>query len=253
MENKVLKLKYTEIALRFLKLMNAKYRIICALATGSYYTGGLTESSDLDMFLITDNSSKQRERGVLFFEGIKVSYFLNPHWKIIELLSSEKGKLKRPTAESVCFSKCFAGSNGELRKIAKKTLNSSTTKINKQEISHLGWKLYDKIEVFNRKNYAEINKEYLRFDLLNLSIDVFFLIKRSYRPHAKYTMDRIQVLDKIFYKKLKNFLKNKSDISLTAMVNYLSQLLKFEVAGYYKRTKTTSRIFERSQFEDKIH
>ena len=113
--------------------------------------------------------------------------------------------------------------------------------------------MHDKIEVFNRKNYVEINKEYLRFDLLNLSIDVFFLIKRSYRPHAKYTMDRMRVLDKLFYKKLKNFLKNKSDISLIAMVNYLSQLLKFEAVNYYKKTKTINRILERSQFEDEIH
>ena len=253
MENKALKSKYTKAALKFLKQISADHRIICALVTGSYYTGALTESSDLDIFLITDNSSKLRERGVLFFEGIKVSYFLNPYWKIVELLSYEKGKLKRPTAEIICFSKCLAGSVRELRRAAKKTLNSLTPKINEKEITHLGWKLYDKIEVFNRKNYAEINKEYLKFDLLDLSIDIFFLIKRSYRPHAKYTIERIWILDKVFYKKLRNFLKNKSDICLVIMVSYLSKLLKFKATDSYKRTKATNRILERPQFEDKIH
>ena len=152
---KLLEKKYKSVSLKFLERMNKKYKIVCMLVTGSYYTKKLTKKSDLDLFLVTDRASNLREKGVNIIHGIKISYFLNPYWKIIKLLDSEKNKFKRPTAEFVYFSNCLTGEKEAkiLKEMAKETINSLTPKIDAEEILYLGWKLYDKVEVFKRKNY----------------------------------------------------------------------------------------------------
>jgi|TARA_Y100000034_G_C6895667_1_gene412863 predicted nucleotidyltransferase len=237
--NKLLEEKYNKIALEFLEKMRKKFDIVCVLLTGSYFTKKLTKKSDLDVFLIT-NTSNLREKGVNIIKGVKVSYFLNPYWKIIKLLNSEKNKLKRPTAEFIYFSDCLIGEEKArpLKKIAKKTINSSIPKIDVKEKSYLGWKIYDKLEVFKRENYNSFNKEYLKFNLFELLINTFFLIKKSYRPHSKYTLEKINTIDKIFHKKIEKFLKNESNSNLIYLSNYLLKLLNFSSEDYFKREKT---------------
>ncbi|MEK9206943.1 MAG: nucleotidyltransferase domain-containing protein [Patescibacteria group bacterium] len=240
MENyKILQEKYDKVALKFLQIMKKKYKIVCMLLTGSYYTKKLNKKSDLDVFLITKNSSNLRIKGVSFVNGIKVSYFLNPYKKIVRLLNSERGKLKRPTAEYVYFSDCLIGKGeaGFLKKIAKRTIKSLIIKIDIKERLYLGWKLYDKLEIFKRKDYNSLNKEYLKFDLFDLSIGTFFFIKRSYKPHAKYVLNRIKILDKIFYKKVKTFLKERSNSKLANLAAYVLKLLGFNKKDYFKKTK----------------
>ena len=102
----------------------------------------------------------------------------------------------------------------------------------------MGWKLYDKIEVLKRKNYNLLNKEYLKFDLFDLSINIFFLIKRLYKPYVKYTLEKIRILDKIFYKKIKKFLKNKSYSNLIDLTTYIIKLLNFNSKNYFKKNKS---------------
>lgn len=242
MENyKLLKEKYDKVALKFFQIMKKRYKVVCMLLTGSYYTKKLTKRSDLDIFLITDNKSNLRVKGVNFIDGIKVSYFLNPYWKIVKLLKSEKNKLKRPTAEFVYFSDCFIGKKEVklLKKIAKNTINSLATRVNSKESLYLGWKLYDKAEVLKRKNYNLFNKEYLKFDLFNFSVDTFFLIKRSYKPNAKYVLERMKMLDSLFYNKVKKFLKDNSDSNLIGLTTHIVKLLNFKQKEYFKKTKAS--------------
>lgn len=234
--------KYFNVALKFLNKMKSKHKIICMLITGSYYQKNLTKFSDLDIFLITNNSSHLREKGTQIIDGIKVSYFLNPYWKIKESLLFEKGRIKRPTSEFIYFSECIYGIKEieRLKKLAKISLNSKIQKIDKKEITYLGWKLYDKSEVLKRKNYNSLNKEYLKHDLFNFCIEIFFLLKRSYKPHTKYTLEKIEVLDKQFYNILKRFLKNDSNFNLLLLSSYLLNLLNFKSKDYFKRTKATN-------------
>ena len=240
-KHELLKEKYRKIAMKFLLQKKKEHKILCMLLTGSYYSGKISKTSDLDVFLITDNLSNLREKGVKFIEDIKVSYFINPYWKIIELLNSEKGELKRPTAEFIYFSDCVFGNEEEkkLKKLAKATIDSLIPKIDGGEISYLGWKLLDKMDVLKRKNYDKLNKEYLKHNLFELSVNTFFLMKRSYKPHAKYVLNYIKTLDEMYYYKLRKYLEDKSDSNLFFIVNYLLKLLNFNSEDYFKRTKVT--------------
>lgn len=93
------------------------------------------------------------------------------------------------------------------------------------------------MEVFKRENYNSFNKEYLKFNLFELLINTFFLIKKSYRPHSKYTLEKINTIDKIFHKKIEKFLKNESNSNLIYLSNYLLKLLNFSSEDYFKRER----------------
>lgn len=239
MENykKNIKNKYTFIANKFIEEKKKKIPIICVLITGSYYSGRLTKKSDLDIFLITDNTLKIREKGIKTIDNVKVSYFMNPYFKIQELLKEECKKLKRPTAEFVYFSECISGKDIAviLQKLANKAINFKLPKLSKKDTLYFGWKLNDKSEILKRKNYSKTNKEYLKYDLFDNALEIFFLIKRSYKPNAKYVLKKISSLDSYFFKLVSRYLDYRSDKNLNLLVQYLLKILKFECKNYSKK------------------
>lgn len=238
--NKYLKSKYTFTAKKFVDEKSKEYKIICALITGSYYSGRLRKNSDIDLFLITKNMPT-REKGVKIIDNIKVSYYINPLWKIKHLLSDETKKLKRPTAEFVYFSKCIYGEEvaNQLQKISKNTIQSKLPKPSKEDTSYFGWKLDDKLLALKRKNNSSLNKEYLKHDLFDCCIDAFFIFKRSYKPHSKYVLKRIKDIDFSFFKLLEKYLKEKSEKNLEKIVYHLLKILHFKAEDYFKITKAS--------------
>lgn len=236
--NNCLKNHYNLIAKKFVDEKSREYKIICVFITGSYYSGRLHKNSDIDLFLITNNIST-REKGVKIIESIKVSYYINPLWKIKQLLSDETGKLKRPTAEFVYFSTCIYGKRiaNNLQKISKSTIQSKLPKFTKEDTSYFGWKLEDKLLAFKRKNYSDSEKEYLNHDLFDYCIDTFFIFKRSYRPHSKYVLKRIKGIDSSFFKLIEKYLKERSEKNIEKIANCLLKMLQFKAEDYFKITK----------------
>src|SRR3989344_4651531 len=232
--NNSLKNKYTLVAKKFIDKKSGEYKIVCALITGSYYSGKLRKSSDIDLFLITNNMLI-REKGVKIIDNIKVSYYINPLWKIKQLLFDETAKLKRPTAEFVYFSKCIYGGviAAKLQRISKDTIQSKLPVSSKKDKSYFGWKLDDKLLVLERKNYSFLEKEYLKHDLFNYCIDTFFIVKRSYKPHSKYVLKRIKDIDPFLFRLAERYLNERSEINLRKIVNYLFRILHFKARDYF--------------------
>lgn len=210
---------------------------ICFFVTGSYYNQTLRRGSDLDVFVVTNPGTK-REKGVLIVEGIKVSYFINPINKVYNLLLEEKEQYKRPTCEMIFFSISFLDKkvSNDLKKLAFESLNSKLPKKKIEEFSYLSWKLYDKLNSYLVELSYNNSKAYLlENDLFNFSVDVFFTaIKRDYKPHTKYILNRIKSLDVGFFKLVCNYLSeyDKRSENIKKLVNYLLNKLKFKKSPY---------------------
>ena len=72
-----------EIALeKFLdKYKNEDY-FLGAILTGSYATGNYDENSDIDVFIVTKDTTGWRERGNVLIDGYLIEYFINPIKKV---------------------------------------------------------------------------------------------------------------------------------------------------------------------------
>jgi predicted nucleotidyltransferase len=72
-------------------------QIIAGVLTGSYVTGNQDASSDIDIYLVSADSRPYRERGNRIVHGFLMEYFINPAWKIHELMDPEQDSLNRVT------------------------------------------------------------------------------------------------------------------------------------------------------------
>ena len=60
-----------------------------AILTGSYATGNNDENSDIDVFIVTKDSTTWRERGNKLIDGYLIEYFINPVRQVLK--EFEKG------------------------------------------------------------------------------------------------------------------------------------------------------------------
>ena len=60
-----------------------------AILTGSYATGNNDENSDIDIYIVTTNETKWRERGNKNINGFLIEYFINPKNKILSYFEQE--------------------------------------------------------------------------------------------------------------------------------------------------------------------
>ncbi|MEA3248269.1 MAG: nucleotidyltransferase domain-containing protein [Nanoarchaeota archaeon] len=228
-----LKQKYLKISQEFLYKIKKENKVVCALITGSYFNNKLSENSDIDIFIITQNH-KSGKKGVKTIRNVKASFFINPLRWVKRLLKEEENAFKRTTAEIIFFSDCIYGDelSKKLKEEANKVLKSKLPKLSKKEIYYYGWKLYDKLVAFDR-DIEKIQKEYLKDDLFWYCIEIYFKTKRTYKPHTKYILPRIKELDSRLYKYIKEHL-NDRDKAIFKIVNYLQKELGFSQKDYYK-------------------
>lgn len=60
-----------------------------AILTGSYATGNNDENSDIDIYIVTTDNTKWRERENKNIDGFLIEYFINPKRKILSYMEKE--------------------------------------------------------------------------------------------------------------------------------------------------------------------
>ncbi len=228
-----LKQKYLKISQEFLEKIKKENKVVCALITGSYFNNKLSENSDIDIFIITQDH-KSGKKGVKTIRNVKVSFFINPLRWVERLLKEEKNAFKRTTAEIIFFSDCIYGDklSKKLKKEANKVLKSKLPKLSKKEVYYYGWKLYDKLVAFDR-DIEKTQKEYLKDDLFWYCMEIYFKAKKTYKPHTKYILPRIKELDLRLYKYISDHLNDREE-AILKIVNHLKKELGFSQKDYYK-------------------
>lgn len=58
--------------------------VVGIILTGSYATGNNTINSDIDVFIVTDDNTKWRERGTKLVDGYLIEYFINPVRQVLK-------------------------------------------------------------------------------------------------------------------------------------------------------------------------
>ena len=152
-----------------------------AILTGSYATGNNTPNSDIDVFIVTKDSTTWRERGNKLIDGYLIEYFINPVRQVLK--EFEEGFINNGIATTRIFvgSKILYDKEGTIEKlinIAKENINREIgplaefkKKMNNYTIWHSFYELTSKYE---RKE--DIDFTYNIF--LNNIIESYFLNKQ---------------------------------------------------------------------------
>ena len=152
-----------------------------AILTGSYATGNNTPNSDIDVFIVTKDSTTWRERGNKLIDGYLIEYFINPVRQVLK--EFEEGFINNGIATTRIFvgSKILYDKDGTIEKlinIPKENINREIgplpefkKKMNNYTIWHSFYELTSK---YKRKE--DIDFTYNIF--LNNIIESYFLNKQ---------------------------------------------------------------------------
>lgn len=109
--------KWEQAAQSFLsRFENEKY-FAGAVLSGSYAVGNYDEFSDIDIFIVTDDSQDWRERGNLRIDGFLIEYFINPVRQIKRYLEEEFALRQLCTANILAAGKILCDKNGEVLRL----------------------------------------------------------------------------------------------------------------------------------------
>lgn len=153
-----------------------------AILTGSYATGNSDENSDIDIYIITTDDTKWRERGNKNIDGYLIEYFINPKRKILSYFERELQDYHMSTTMIFVNSKILYDKDGSVQKlinIAKNNANlNNLYAINeyKYKMNCYGvWDGFDELEA-KYKKCADIDFSYYIF--LERVLECYFYNKQ---------------------------------------------------------------------------
>lgn len=164
---------------KFLDEYKNKDYFVGALLTGSYATENYDKNSDIDIYIVTTNETKWRERGNKNIDGFIIEYFINPKQKVLSYFEKELKDYHMSTTMMFVNGKILYDKDGsvkELINIAKNNFNLSDIDDFKYKLNcYIVWDGFDELESkYNKKE--DIDFTYNIF--LQRVIDAYFYNKQ---------------------------------------------------------------------------
>ena len=117
---------------------------------GSYVTGNPTSHSDIDIYMITNDSQKIRQRGNKIIDGVLIEYFVNPLCQVESYMQDEFNSNIQITAHMILTGEVYYQKNSllveNLKNKAQKYLNTNFKELPKTYIEVLKYGLWDGLD-----------------------------------------------------------------------------------------------------------
>lgn len=141
---------------KFLETYKNEDYFLGAILTGSYATNNNDENSDIDIYIVTTNDTKWRERGNKKIDGYLIEYFINPKKKILSYFEEETKNYTLSTTMIFVNGKILYDKDGsvqELINIAKNNFNLCKVEESKYKMNcYRVWDSFDELESKYKKS-----------------------------------------------------------------------------------------------------
>ncbi|MFT4244114.1 MAG: nucleotidyltransferase domain-containing protein [Candidatus Woesearchaeota archaeon] len=131
----------------FLKDWIVKDEVEVIFICGSYVIGNPTSYSDIDIYIVTNDSQKIRERGNKIIDGVLIEYFVNPPLQVENYMQDEFNSNTQITAHMIVTGEIYYQKNSllveNLKNKAHEYLNTNFKELSKTYIEVLKYGLWD--------------------------------------------------------------------------------------------------------------
>lgn len=131
---------------KFLEEYEEDEDIIGAILCGSYATGNNNKYSDIDVYLISKDTTSYQERGNKLVNGFLIEYFINPVWKIKKYLEEDYESRSNCMANMLCYGKPIFDLTGDLDNLitlATEYIDKEPLLLSEYEIQNNNYHIWD--------------------------------------------------------------------------------------------------------------
>ena len=230
--------KWELVAEKFLKQYVNEDYFLGAILTGSYATGNNDVNSDIDIFIITNDSTPWRERGNKLIDGYMIEYFINPVRQILK--EFDEGFKDNGIATTLIFagSKILYDRDGTIEKLvnrAKEDLNKDI-----ESVSEFKWKM-NCYTIWH--SFYELNSKYTKNEDIDFTYNMFLNdIIKAHFLNNEIPLLPVHKIERILtdeeYRKKYNVKKLPDDI-------FVDKLLKcFNEKDYNKKFTYAKNLYD---------
>jgi predicted nucleotidyltransferase len=201
------------------------------LVSGSYVNGTLSNTSDIDLFMVIKESN-WKEKGIKYFNNIEVEYFLQPYSQVIQYFDREEYSLKATTLNIFNDGKIIYDPNGKIKKLislAKKKIKTKPSKINNNILNIIKYFIEDELKDLKdsiEKKDIKLSRLIMN-SIFNNIYENYFALERIRIPKQKYVFENIPDLK--FKNKLKKYLESNN---FQEEIKNLNNLSKYFIDKY---------------------
>ena len=174
------------------RYINEEY-FLGAILTGSYATGNNHADSDIDLFIITKDSTDWRERGNKLVDGFMIEYFINPVRQIVNELDTSFDYNNIATTLMFAGSEILYDTDG----IVKSLVERAKADLNKEiaPVSTYSWNM-NCYNVWH--SFYELTAKYNRQLDIEFSYNIYINnITRAYLQNKQMPLLPVHKIEKI--------------------------------------------------------
>lgn len=199
------KVRFQTAADEYVASTKTEADVLGIIVSGSFAHGQIDPHSDIDIFVITDPSNTERERGNTWINGVEIEYFKNPPQQVRSYFRKEESP---HTAHILAHGKLVFSRSTEVGKLieeAKAILATPLAILKPFQVELLKYHLDDLLKdhadcIYNGDRFAA---EMIKFQILNRCIDTFCQVKRMHRTKDKQLETQLAETDAIFASAIK--------------------------------------------------
>lgn len=171
-----------QIALnKFLDQYRNEDYFLGAILTGSYATGNSNANSDIDVYIVTKDSTNWRERGNKIIDGYMIEYFINPVKKILSYFEKEQQDYHMSTTMIFVNGKILIDTDNEVQKLIDKAKEIIKSPL--KEVDDFKWKMncysvWDGFDELESKYYENADIDFTYYIFLQRIVESYFYNKQ---------------------------------------------------------------------------
>ena len=230
--------KWELVVEKFLENYRNEDYFLGAILTGSYATGNNDINSDIDIFIVTKDSTTWRERGNKLIDGYLIEYFINPVRQVLK--EFEEGFIDNAIATTLIFagSKILYDKDGTIEKL----VNRAKEDFNKdlEVIPEFEWKM-NCYTIWH--SFYELSSKYTKNEDIDFTYNIYLNdIIKSYFLNNEIPLLPVHKIERILkdeeYRKRYNVKKLPDDI-------FIEKLLKcFNEKDYNKKFMCAKDLYD---------